>query len=134
MFIARRILPALLACACLAPSLPALAQDLANRQELRRVDLSGAPNMEIVTSVTDLKPGDQIPLHLHHGVETAYILEGGMIEMPGKPAVPLPTGASVVNLRDVNHGGFKVVGDKTIRMLTVHVVDKGKPLYDAPAP
>jgi hypothetical protein len=35
-----------------------------------------------------------------------------------------------MNLRDVAHGGFKVVGDKTIKLLTVHIVDKGKPLYD----
>ena len=28
------------------------------------------------------------------------------------------------------HAGWTVVGQKTIRLLTVHVVDKGKPLYD----
>jgi hypothetical protein len=33
-------------------------------------------------------------------------------------------------LRDVEHGGFTVVGDKTIKLVTVHIVDKGKPLYD----
>lgn len=27
---------------------------------------------------------------------------------------------------------FKVVGDKTVELLTVHIVDKGKPLYDKP--
>jgi len=26
---------------------------------------------------------------------------------------------------------YKVVGDKTIKLLTVHIVDKGKPLYEA---
>ncbi|MET4175475.1 protocatechuate 3,4-dioxygenase beta subunit [Bradyrhizobium sp. LA6.1] len=30
------------------------------------------------------------------------------------------------------HGAFKVVRDKTAKLLTVHIVDKGKPLYDAP--
>ena len=33
---------------------------------------------------------------------------------------------------DVPHGAFKVVGDKPIRYLSVHIVDKDKPLYDIP--
>jgi quercetin dioxygenase-like cupin family protein len=86
--------------------------------------------MEVILSITELKPGDELAAHFHHGVETGYVLEGGMVEAPGKPAFELVTGASIMNLRDVPHGGFKVVGDKTIRLLTVHVVDKGKPLYE----
>jgi hypothetical protein len=27
-------------------------------------------------------------------------------------------------------GGFKVVGDTSLKLFTVHIVDKGKPLYD----
>ena len=58
----------------LAPA--TFAQD-ASRKELRRVDLSGAPGMEVILSVTELKPGDEIPEHIHHGIETGYVLEGG---------------------------------------------------------
>jgi len=45
---------------------------------------------------------------------------------------PLPQAGEGVglNLRDVPHGGFKIVGDQSLKVLTVHVVDKGKPLYD----
>ena len=107
------------------------AQDSPARKELRRVDLAGAPGMEVVLSLSEYKPGDELPAHFHHGVEAGYVLEGGMVEVPGKPAFALPTGAPIMNLRDVPHGGFKIVGDKTIRLLTVHVVDKGKPLYDS---
>jgi quercetin dioxygenase-like cupin family protein len=109
---------------------PASAQDSPGRKELRRVDLSGAPGMEVVLSIGEYKPGDAIPLHIHHGVETGYVLEGGMVEISGKPSTALPTGAPIMNLRDVPHAGWTVVGDKTIKLLTVHVVDKGKPLYD----
>jgi quercetin dioxygenase-like cupin family protein len=109
---------------------PAGSQDSPGRKELRRVDLSGAPGMEVVLSIGEYKPGDAIPLHLHHGVETGYVLEGGMVELPGKPATELPTGAPIMNLRDVPHAGWTVVGQKTIKLLTVHIVDKGKPLYD----
>jgi quercetin dioxygenase-like cupin family protein len=111
-------------------AMPLPAQESTSRKELRRVDLSGAPGMEVILSITELKPGDEIPAHLHHGIETGYVLEGGMVEAPGRPAYAIETGSSVLNLRDVAHGGFKVVGDKTIKLLTVHIVDKGKPLYD----
>ena len=37
-----------------------------------------------------------------------------------------------ISVRNVAHGGVKVVGDKALRLLTVHIVDKGKPLYDSP--
>jgi len=105
------------------------AQDSTGRKELGRADLSGAPGMEVVLSLIEYKPGEELPAHFHHGVEVAYVLEGGMVEVPGKPAFAIPTGAPIVNLRDVPHG-FKVAGDKTIKLFTVHIVDKGKPLYD----
>ena len=63
-----------------------------------------------------------------------YVLEGGTIELPDGKQVPFPTGIAAVNVRDVPHGAFKVVGDKTVKLLTVHIVDKGKPLYDKPPP
>lgn len=129
-----RLRRALLALCLLSISLlstgAAFAQDHAARQELKRTELSGAPHMEVVMSVSELKPGDELPLHLHHGVEAGYVLEGGRIEAPGKPPIELVTGTPLLNLRDIPHAGFKVVGEKSLKLLTVHVVDKGKPLYD----
>ena len=112
-------------------ALIASAQDTTKRKELRRADLAGAPGMEVVLSITELKPGDEVVTHFHHGVETGYVLAGGMVKAAGKPAFTLKTGESLLNLRGDSHGGFTVVGDNTIELLTVHVVDKGKPLYDS---
>jgi hypothetical protein len=53
-----------------------------------------------------------------------------MVQAPGRDATSLPTGVTALNLRDVKHGGFTVVGDTPLKLFTVHVVDKGKPLYD----
>jgi hypothetical protein len=39
-----------------------------------------------------------------------------------------PAGQAGVNVRDVPHAGYKVVGDKPLKLLTVHIVDKGKPM------
>lgn len=108
---------------------PVWAQDSTARKELRRVDLSGAPGMEVVLSLSEYKPGDALPAHFHHGIEAGYVIEGGMVEIPGKPAFEISTGAPIMNLRDVTHGGFKIVGAKSIKLITVHIVDKGKPLY-----
>src|SRR5690242_1744769 len=85
--------------------LSAYAQDLPQRKEVRRADLSGAPGMEVVVSFSDYKPGEAIPLHLHHGIEVAYVVEGAMVQAGDKPAIELKTGAPVMALRDVAHAG-----------------------------
>lgn len=104
--------------------------DAPQRVEKKRTDLSGAPNMEVIASVLELKPGESSDLHLHHGVEAFHVLQGAMVQAPGKDPTMLPTGLTSLNLRDVKHGGFKVVGDTPLKLFTVHIVDKGKPLYD----
>jgi uncharacterized cupin superfamily protein len=110
-------------------SVSASAQDSPFRKELKRADLTGT-NMEVITSISEIKPGDSSALHVHHGEESFYILEGGTVELPDGKQVPFPTGTVGINARDVPHGAFKVVGDKPVKLLTVHIVDKGKPLYD----
>ena len=117
-------------CALFAGLLSATAQDSPGRTEMKRADLSGAPGMEVISSIVEFKPGDEVGRHLHHGVESGYILQGTKVQYPGKEAIALETGAPILNLRDVVHGGYKVVGDKSLKLFTVHVVDKGKPLYE----
>jgi len=105
-------------------------QDHASRTELKRTDLADAPGMEVISSTSEYRPGDEIPRHFHHGVEMLYVLQGAMIQAPGKPPAMLATGTTLMNLRDVPHAGFKVVGDQSLKLFMVHVVDKDKPLYE----
>ena len=56
------------------------------------------------------------------------MLEGAMTEVPGQPPQPRVQGTGSINVREVPHAGYKVVGDKPLKLLTVHIVDKGKPL------
>lgn len=116
--------------ALFAGLISATAQDSPGRTEMKRADLSGAPGMEVVSSIVEFKPGDEVARHTHHGVESGYILQGAKVQYPGKEAITLDAGAPILNLRDVVHGGYKVVGDKSLKLFTVHVVDKGKPLYE----
>lgn len=66
------------------------------RKELKRVDLDGVPGMEVVSSITEYKPGDELSSHLHHGVEAGNVVQGAMIQMPGKEPSVLPAGAAVL--------------------------------------
>ncbi len=104
--------------------------DSPQRVEQKRTDLTGAPDMEVIASIAEYKPGEGIELHIHHGIEAAYVLQGATVQIPGKEPMKLPTGATLMNLRDVKHAGFTIVGDTSLKVFTVHVVDKGKPLYD----
>jgi quercetin dioxygenase-like cupin family protein len=112
----------------------AYAQNLEskNRKEIKRTDLGGTTNMEVILSTTEYQPGEFIPRHIHHGVEAFYILQGATVETPDGKQIKLATGTGGMNLRDVPHAGFKVVGNTPFKVLSVHVVDKGKPMYDAP--
>jgi mannose-6-phosphate isomerase-like protein (cupin superfamily) len=107
------------------------SQDSPYRKELKRSDLTGT-NMEIITSIQEMKPGDVGSLHIHHGEEAFYFIEGGTTETPDGKQVSIPAGTAGINRRDVPHGAFKVVGDKPLKFITVHIVDKGAPLYDKP--
>ena len=104
--------------------------DLPQRVEQKRADLSGAPGMEVIASLVELKPGEVSQLHSHHGIEAAYIIQGAMVQAPGQNPVMLASGTTLFNLRDVNHGALKIVGDTSLKYFAVHVVDKGKPLYE----
>jgi quercetin dioxygenase-like cupin family protein len=101
-----------------------------SRQEVKRSDLTGT-SMEVVLSTAEYQAGDILALHIHHGEEAFYVLQGATAETPDGKQIKLATGAGSINPRDVPHGGLKIVGDTPLKLLTVHIVDKGKPLYDA---
>jgi quercetin dioxygenase-like cupin family protein len=78
--------------------------------------------------VLEAPPGAVLPKHFHNGEEAFYVLEGAITEIPGQPPTERVRGTGGINVRDVPHAGYKVVGNKPLKLLTVHVVDKGKPL------
>lgn len=131
MIIRRLRLTAGLALAVLM-SLSASAQ--AGRTILNRADLAGAPGMEVISSILEVPPGETVPRHFHNGIESGYTIEGAMIQLPGKEPQMLATGTAVWNLPGVYHGGFKVVGTTPLKLYTVHIVEKGKPLFDGTEP
>ena len=103
--------------------------DSPQRVEQKRADLSGAPGMEVIASIAEYKKGGKLGRHGHHGLEVGYVLQGSMVQMPGHEPVLLPAGYTEIHVRDGRHGGFTVVGDTPLKLYSVHIVDKGKPLY-----
>ncbi len=101
------------------------------RQELKRAPLSGT-NMEVVISVVEYKVGETLARHIHHGEEAFYVLQPVTVQTPDGKEIKFPAGAAAINARDIPHGGVKIVGDTSFKYLAVHVVDQGKPPYDAP--
>ncbi|HET7886414.1 MAG TPA: cupin domain-containing protein [Bradyrhizobium sp.] len=111
----------------------AIAQDAQpNRTVLKTADLTGT-DKEIIIAVLEVPPGAAIARHTHPGEEAVYVLEGAKLQMPDGKEIDRPAGQAGVNVRDVPHAGYKVVGDKPLKILTVHIVDKGKPMT-VPAP
>jgi quercetin dioxygenase-like cupin family protein len=108
----------------------AQSSDSPFRREQKRTDLTGAPDMEVIASIVEIKPGESSEQHFHHGVEAYYVIQGAKVQPPGKEPFEIATGTSNMNLRNVKHGAFKIVGDTPLRLFTAHIVDKGKPLYD----
>jgi len=107
----------------------ALAETNGTRTQLARADIDGAPGMEFISALSEYRPGDSIGRHFHHGVETGYVLQGGLIKPHGKNPIEIPTGAVLNFARGEHHAGFTVVGDTPLRIFTTHIVDKGKPLF-----
>jgi hypothetical protein len=63
-----------------------------------------------------------------------YVIEGASVESPDGKQLTLAPGTAAINVRDVPHGAFKVTGDKALKLLTVHIVDKGKQMFTAVKP
>lgn len=100
------------------------------RTELSRSPVTGLDHLEIVTQLVEFPPGVTSPCHYHHGEETFYVLEGGTVKEPGRPPRKRVSGEHGVISRGIHHSGYTVVGDRTIKVLSVYVVDKGKPLQE----
>jgi hypothetical protein len=112
----------------MAGMLPASAAEGIERNELSRADLSGVEGVEVIVSFQRLQPGARMARHIHYGDETVYALKGGSLEIPDGKIIPVVTGSTSRNIREVPHGGFMVAGEEYVEVLTIHIVDKGKPL------
>lgn len=107
----------------------AAAQEV-KRTELGRSPVSGDEGREIVMQLVEIPPGATSRRHFHNGEEAFYVLEGALAQAQGQAPKERPAGERGINRRGVPHAGYTVVGDRTLKILSVYVVDKGKPLQE----
>ena len=122
-----------IAFACFAGSAAtSSAGDLIQREVLKRVDLAGSKTTEVIVTRVIIAPGGKVPRHSHHGDEFVYVTEGGTASVPGRPPIKFEAGQTIYFPRGKVHGGFTVTGSQSIKAVTTHIVDKGKP-FSIPA-
>jgi hypothetical protein len=104
--------------------------DPKTRQELKRAPLTGT-NMEVVISVIENKPGDVIP-RSHPSWRRSFLPHLG--RDAGDRGRQADQASDRPRCRQrARCPARRAEGDTPFKYLAVHVVDKGKPLYDAPS-
>lgn len=100
------------------------------RTELQRGPLGNHPDVEVVLSMFEVQPGQSVPRHFHHGVESAYVVQGSSVRGADGSTMDIKTGQHLMFPSEVPHAGFTVTGDTALKLFTVHTVEKGKPLLE----
>lgn len=110
-----------------AQGAPPVATGGVTRKILSKTD-GPAPGYETLLVEATIEPGVTVGRHKHPGIESAYILEGG-IELPiqGQETRMLKAGDGFQIPPETPHAGGKPGTAKT-RVLITYVVQKGKPL------
>jgi quercetin dioxygenase-like cupin family protein len=98
------------------------------RVPLMKADLTGTEGKEVVMTLIEAQPGADFPAHTHPGDEFLFVIEGSIATFVEQHRTSVPTGGTFHAPREKAHGGS--IGDKPARLLTVHIVDKGKPFAE----
>ena len=105
-----------------------------SRTEVMKADVS-VPGREAVISRVEIAPGGRLGWHTHPGDEISYV-ESGVLTLlvAGKQERKVGAGGGFVVPAGTVHSA-KNDGTAPVQLITVHVVDKDKPLATpAPAP
>jgi quercetin dioxygenase-like cupin family protein len=80
-----------------------------------------------VSARIEIEPGATIARHTHPGVESSYLIEGGLtLDIDGKGSMNVTPGMAFEVPTGVIHGGKN--GDTKSTLAGTYVVEKGKPL------
>lgn len=93
--------------------------------QLLHADLAGVPGKEVIMTIIEVKPGTGISAHVHNGDEFVYVLEGSYERFVEQAHAVANAGEAFSVEREKVHGGM-AAGAGPAKLLTVHVVDKGK--------
>ena len=104
---------------------PATGQEGIKRTELGTMDFP--LGYQTVKGIAEIARGTCSGRHTHPGIETSYVLEGEVtLKIDGQPDQHLKAGDPVQIPAGIGHDGR--AGNSGGKVLTVHVIEKGKPL------
>lgn len=104
-------------------------QSAIKRTPLMTVDEPGAAGHEAIMGIAEIPADGTSGRHYHHGVEIGYVLDGTLvIEHQGRSVQTVKAGEPFRIDANAAHEA-KASGSAT-RILTVHMVEKGKPLAE----
>jgi quercetin dioxygenase-like cupin family protein len=114
----------------LAQGAPATA-DGVTRTTLSQMDGPTSGYYTLIMSV-DLEPNASLARHTHPGIESGYVVEGGVeVTVKGQAPLALKPGGAWQVAPETPHALKN--GDKKTKYAITYVVEKGKPLV-SPAP
>ena len=110
-----------------AQGTPPVATSGVTRKILAQTD-GPTPGYVTIIAEAEIEAGVTVARHTHPGIESAYIIEGGL-ELPieGQPTRALKPGDGFQVPPNTPHAGGKS-GDKKTKIAITYVVEKGKPL------
>jgi quercetin dioxygenase-like cupin family protein len=86
------------------------------------------PGYVTIIVEAEIEAGVTVARHTHPGIESAYIVEGGLdLPIEGQPIRTLKPGDGFVVPPNTPHAGGKN-GDRKTKIPSTYVVEKGKPL------
>jgi quercetin dioxygenase-like cupin family protein len=86
------------------------------------------PGYVTIIAEAEIEPSVMIARHTHPGIESAYVLEGGLdLAIEGQPTRPVKAGDAFMVPPNTPHAGGKN-GDKKTKIAVTYIVEKGKPL------
>jgi quercetin dioxygenase-like cupin family protein len=110
--------------ALVATMVPVTAQQGITRTPLATFDYP--PGYQTILGVSDIPAHTCYARHTHPGLENFYVLEGQQIAKVGDKEVHLKANEGGQVAPGVPHVGC--TQDRPMKVVTVHVIEKGKPL------
>jgi len=87
---------------------------------------AGSKDQEILIQTRDLKDGETVTPHIHHGVEMTEVVTGTFeLYVKGQPVKVIHAGESFLVPREVPHDARPAPGSPPVHLAVTLVIDKG---------
>jgi quercetin dioxygenase-like cupin family protein len=98
------------------------------RTTLSQID-GPMPGYVTINMLVEIEPNTFIIRHMHPGIESTYVLEGGNFDLviQGQPTLRVKAGSGFQVPPETPHAGVNNGNNKT-KLAITYVVEKGKPL------